>query len=285
MQSNASAEELSEIVKYYFETTKKEWLFEKIKGITTDQSSRELFISFSLCGTKLSDEEIPWDRPKNNALTRFFSERGATELEVGRITLLTVAIESDSDFFVPKVQQLLQIADNKELVTILKYLMVVPQSEKFKNAAVDALRTNIADVFDAIALANPYPSRYFNDQQWNQMYLKAAFMQRDLGQILGIEQRANKELARIISDYAHERWAASREIDPEIWRPVANFLEGPLVNDIKRLFESPNGTENRAAALVCFNSTSTTGKALLEEYPQHRLEVEQQLVTWQTIKN
>lgn len=285
MHSNTSGEELLEIIRYYFETTKKEWLFEKIKRITTSKSARELFISFSLCGTKLGDQKIQWNNRENSSMTLFFSEREAKEMEVGRIALLTAAIESDSVFFVPKVQQLLQIADNKELVTILKYLIMLPQSEKFKSAAVEALRTNVADVFDAIALANPYPSRYFNEQQWNQMYLKAAFMQRDLGHIVGIEQRANKALARIISDYAHERWAASREIDPEIWRPVASFLEGPLVNDIKRLFNSENTAENRAAALVCFHATSTTGAALLEEYPQHRLEVEQQQITWQTIKN
>ena len=108
-------------------------------------------------------------------------------------------------------------------------------------------------------------------------------MQRDLNQIQGIERRANKELARIISDYAHERWAASRDIDPNIWRPVASFLEGPLIQDIKRLFESPNPKENQVAALVCYHATDDIGKALLTAYPALQSQLEKQQLTWETI--
>lgn len=283
MHLMASGEALLDLLKQYFETTEKDWLLGKIDRVTNLKSARELFISFSLSGSKLQDRQIQWDTEDNSSLAQFFSDRGATALELGRMTLLTLAIESDSAFFVPKVQQLLQIADSKELITILKYLMILPESEKFKNAAVEALRTNIADVFDAIALDNPYPAEYFNEQQWNQMYLKAAFMQRDLGRILGIELRANKELARIISDYAHERWAASRDIDPKIWRPVSNFVEGAVLKDIKRLFESPNPSENKAAALVCYHSALAETKALLNKYPQQMLQLEQQILTWKTI--
>lgn len=271
------------IVKQYFETADEEWLLDKITRVVREKSSRELFMSFSLSGSKLKDKERQWNLESNEVIPQFLVERGATELEVGRITLLAMAIASDSKFFVSKVQQLLQITDSKELVTILKYLVLLPESEKFKNAAVEALRTNISDVFDAIALNNPYPADYFNEQQWNQMYLKAAFMQRDLSKISGTDSRANKELARIISDYAHERWAASREIDPKIWRPVSNFLEGALLDDVKRLFESDNPSENGAAALVCHHSALEEAKTLLQEYPQHKLALEQQRLTWNTI--
>ncbi|MEM8508373.1 MAG: EboA domain-containing protein [Bacteroidota bacterium] len=283
MPRKASGEALLNIVKQYFETADEEWLLDKITRVVREKSSRELFMSFSLSGSKLKDKERQWNLESNEVIPQFLVERGATELEVGRITLLAMAIESDSKFFVSKVQQLLQITDSKELVTILKYLVLLPESEKFKNAAVEALRTNISDVFDAIALNNPYPADYFNEQQWNQMYLKAAFMQRDLSKISGTDSRANKELARIISDYAHERWAASREIDPKIWRPVSNFLEGALLDDVKRLFESDNPSENGAAALVCHHSALEEAKTLLQEYPQHKLAIEQQRLTWNTI--
>ncbi|MGB5691433.1 MAG: EboA domain-containing protein, partial [Flavobacteriaceae bacterium] len=105
---------------------------------------------------------------------------------------------------------------------------------------------------------------YFNEQQWNQMYLKAAFMQLNLGQIMGVEKRANAELARIISDYAHERWAASRDIDPMIWRPVSLYLNDELLADMDHLLKSDQPSENIAAALCCCHSSSKEALELLE---------------------
>src|SRR5690606_4422676 len=134
-----------------------------------------------------------------------------------------------------------------------------------KHVAVDTLITNITPVFDAISLNNPYPALYFDDKQWNQMYLKAAFMQRDLSAIVDIEKRANKELARIISDFAHERWAASRDITPYFWKPVGRFLDDILMDDMKKLFKSTNEKEQMAAALSCAVSDNNNAKALLKE--------------------
>ena len=152
------------------------------------------------------------------------------------------------------------------------------------NLLVRNFNNNISTIFDAITLNNPYPSKYFNEQQWNQMYLKAAFMQRDLTEILDVDIRANKDLTRIISDYAHERWAASREIDPKFWRPVFNYIEGDLVNDIERLFKSENLNENRAAALSCYHSNKTEAKLLLEKYPDLLKEVSNNEFTWKDLK-
>src|SRR5690606_6398077 len=155
-----------------------------------------------------------------------------------------------------------QVADTSELVTFLKYLMLLPNAESFRATAVATLRTNVSTVFDAIALNNPYPSKYFNDQQWNQMYLKAAFMQRDLSKIVDIDKRANADLARIISDYAHERWAASRDIDPYFWRPVPQFLDDRLLSDMERLLNSDNVAEKMVGALCCYLSDNGRAKSL-----------------------
>lgn len=198
--------------------------------------------------------------------------------------MLVQILESDADFFEEKVHNIIQIADTFELETLLKYLVLLPNAENFKFAAVEALRTNIATVFDAISMNNPYPGLYFNYQQWNQMYLKAAFMQRDLSQIMAVDKMANKELARIISDYAHERWAASRTIDPEFWRPVSNFLEGQTLEDMSRLFKSDSPVERNAAALVCYFSDKSDAKELLDNYPSLKDKIEKRVLTWENLK-
>ena len=177
-------------------------------------------------GSKIKEEALNLIT-KDDFLNGYLKKQNAKLIEVARIYLLTKILVEKEAVFKAKVQNLIQVADISELETFLKYLIVLPNAENYHFAAVEALRTNITTVFDAIAMNNPYPKKYFNDQQWNQMYLKAAFMQRDLSEIIGVDERANKDLARIISDYAHERWAASRTIDPGFWRPVSNYLEGP----------------------------------------------------------
>jgi hypothetical protein len=149
---------------------------------------------------------------------------------------------------------------------------------------VDALRTNITPVFDAISLNNPYPALFFDDKQWNQMYLKAAFLQRDLSAVLDIDKRANKDLARIISDFAHERWAASREVIPYFWRPVSRFMDDRLLEDMKKLFKSPIEKEQIAAALCCAASDYYKAQTLLNENTELKQKVEQNLINWDTVK-
>jgi hypothetical protein len=194
-------------------------------------------------------------------------------------------LEIDAHYFGPKVNNIIEVADTGELETFLKYLILLPNPEVFKNTAVEALRTNIVTVFDAITLNNPYPAKYFNNQQWNQMYLKAAFMERDLSMIQAIDDRANKDLTRIISDYAHERWAASRKIDPLFWRPVTGFLNDTLLLDMKRLLSSDDLQENRAGALCCFNSKNEQALKLVDQYPKLKDQIASKEVTWKTVKN
>jgi hypothetical protein len=183
------------------------------------------------------------------------------------------------------VANLIQVADTGELETFLKFLMLLPNAGDYNHVGVEALRTNIGIIFDAIALNNPYPSIYFNDQQWNQMYLKAAFMERNLGEIVDVEKRANRDLVRIISDYAHERWAASRDIDPMFWRPVTGFLEGVLLQDMEHLFRSKDKIENLAAALCCYYSNQPEAIRLLDKYPNLKEKVANKAVTWENLKN
>ena len=40
----------------------------------------------------------------------------------------------------------------------------------------------------------------------------------------------NEELARILVDYAEERWAAGRPVTPELWIPVRPFRADPAIS-------------------------------------------------------
>ncbi|MEO9511771.1 MAG: EboA domain-containing protein [Flavobacteriaceae bacterium] len=279
-----SSKDLFNILKQNLDASENHWYVDKLDSILKEKSVRTLYLMYSLCSSKLSTKALNVPKGTMPDLANYLNIHNANVLELGRIHLLVKVLEEDKEFFTEKVSNLIQIADIGELETFLKFLVLLPHSGDYQFSAVEALRTNITTIFDAISLNNPYPAMFFNEQQWNQMYLKAAFLQRDLSSILDIDKRANKNLVRIISDYAHERWAASREIDPEIWRPVSRFLNETLLQDIVKLFESENLYENRAAALCCYYANFKDAKAILEKYPDVKNQVENGLLTWDNLK-
>jgi len=262
----------------------KAWLLSKIKNIVETESTKDLYLTYSLIPTKINTMaklSLPED---SDGLGNYLSIQDANLQQIGRIYLLFKVLEAKEEFFKSRVANIIEVADKSELETFLKFLVLLPNPENYKAQAVEALRTNISTVFDAIALNNPYPALYFNEQQWNQMYLKAAFMQQDLTAIEQVDKRANKELARIISDYAHERWAASREIDPHFWRPVSNFMDQGLLQDMKKLLSSDNMAEKKAAALCCYNSNLPEAKDMLQPFPDLEKGIQEGSITWEQIK-
>lgn len=278
-------QELQSLLNRNLDAATDSWLQSKLEQIVGSSSTKDLYMTYSLLASKIDSDAVLNLSSDTDEVTQYLRTQNATTLQIARIYLLIKVLKADSDFFVPKVANLIQVADTGELETFLKYLVLLPDAENYKQTAVEALRTNIATIFEAISMQNPYPAKYFNDQQWNQMFLKAAFMQLDLSTILSIDERANKDLTRIISDYAHERWAASREIEPLFWRPVAAFLDENLLKDMERLFASENPIENKVAALCCYTSEEPMAKELLAKHPELKAQVANENITWKNIKD
>ena len=79
------------------------------------------------------------------------------------------------------------------------------------------------DVFEAIACENPFPRDHFPEANFNQLVLKAMFLDVPLDRVLGWRERNNLELRRMAADYAAERRAAGRSV------PEGIALIGPAV--------------------------------------------------------
>ena len=209
---------------------------------------------------------------------KFWTEDQATRT----IFLLTIPHE-DKTSYLKLLERLFDTGEMNELVALYAALPLLAYPDDLKKRAAEGIRTNMTSVFDAVALNNPFSTDYLDENAWNQLYLKAAFMARPLYRIHGIMQRANAELARIISDYAHERWAAGRDVSPEFWRPIANFIDETLLGDLKKLFIEGNDLEKQTAALICHESTHADAKALLAQYPELQSQTEKQTLSWLTI--
>ena len=131
-------------------------------------------------------------------------------------------------------KDLRRTSDVAEMIALYRGLPLYPEPESLHFEVGEGLRSNLKPVFEAIAHNNPFPRDHFDDHRWNHMILKALFVGSELAPILGLDDRANPELARILLDYAGERSAAGREITPELWRPVVPFSDHP---EIKPLYD------------------------------------------------
>nr|WP_255487964.1 EboA domain-containing protein [Pontibacter sp. KCTC 32443] len=199
---------------------------------------------------------------------------------MARTILLLSLPHEDGDKYSQFILKLFGTADMGELVALYSALLLLPHPEKFVAQATEGIRTNMGNVYEAIALNNPYPFEHFSDAAWNQMVLKTIFVGKSLNKIYGLDERSNYDLARMLSDYAHERWAAGRTVTPELWRPVGPYINEYIIQDIKRLFNSTNETEQEAAALACAQSTYPAAQTLLEEHPLLKHKITEGQLNW-----
>jgi len=122
-------------------------------------------------------------------------------------------------------KDLRRTSDVAEMIALYRGLPLYPEPHSLHFEVGEGLRSNLNPVFKAIAHNNPFPQDYFDDHRWNHMILKALFVNAELAPIVGLDKRANIELARILIDYSQERWAAGRPVTSELWRPVAPFAD------------------------------------------------------------
>jgi hypothetical protein len=120
------------------------------------------------------------------------------------------------DAFVADALACFDQGDAREQQSWLRAIALWPEAKAFLPTAIDACRTNIIPVFEALACENPYPAAHFPDRNFNQMVLKAMFNSIELARILGLPSRRNAELSRMARDYAAERTAAGRTVPADI---------------------------------------------------------------------
>jgi hypothetical protein len=130
--------------------------------------------------------------------------------------LLARAATADPAAFAALAVQHFEQGDTGEQISWLRGVGFLPQPERFLPVVVDACRTNIVPVFEAVACENAFPARYFPERNLNQLVMKALFNNVRLARIVGLGPRLNGELARMATDFAAERRAAGRPVPPDI---------------------------------------------------------------------
>lgn len=245
-----------------------QWLRDCVASLAGGGTDRDLFRSVSLVSRKLGKAPLALDATAlalADAARPGWDPSSWTMDQAGRVRLL-LAAAAHSDNFVRRLDQLFATADVDELVAFYCGLAVYPDPPQHRLRAAEGVRTNMKVVFEAVAHRNPYAAAQLPDDAWNQMVLKALFVGSTLNPIVGLDCRANATLARMLSDYAHERWSAGRPVSPELWRCVGPFASGPLLADLERVLDTGTPTERAAAVLALRGAADPEARRLLDRH-------------------
>lgn len=199
--------------------------------------------------------------------------------------LLLLSAATDAEPLAEQLARLSTSADLGELVAFYRGLPLYPDPPAYLAWTIEGLRTSMRTVFEAVAHENPYPAAQFPEAAWNQMVLKALFIESLLHPIDGLDRRSNPALARMLCDYAHERWAAGRVVAYELWRCVGPHADAAAVQDLARVLESGSELDRQAAALALSQSADPAAAALLGSVPDLAGKIAAGQLHWNALHN
>jgi hypothetical protein len=165
--------------------------------------------AFSAAGRKLGQAAIGDDARR---LTIPWSPAAGAD-ECGRAALVLAAMGLlEPSEHVAFVRDLVRRGESRERQAVLRVLAALPEPARFVDVAVDACRTNVQTVFEAIACDNAFPTRHFPEPAFHQLVLKALFVGAPIARIVGLAPRVTDELVRMVEAFASERLAAGRPV-------------------------------------------------------------------------
>jgi len=261
------------------------WLDEQLTKLGAAAGDRDLYIALGLAPRKLGKADLELSAAELEAAGKArlgWDPRGWSVDQAARILILLHA-GGAGETFAKRFGQLCRTADVAEAIAFYRGLPLYPDPPLLEAHAAEGTRTNMRAVFEAVAHRSPYPKEQFAENRWNHMVLKALFVGSALHPIQGLDERANPALARMLCDYAHERWAAGRPVSPELWRCVGRFADAEALADLQRVLATGNALERKAAALALAACPDAKARELLGQAPDLAEAVARGELTWDNL--
>ncbi|PCI05700.1 MAG: hypothetical protein COB78_03675 [Hyphomicrobiales bacterium] len=264
-----------------------EWFCDRLDKLEADPQKQSFDITFGMIPRKLGKDDLQLsadDLAAANAVRDGWNPTGWSIDAAARILILTDISTDNGVSFAKRFKDLHRTADLGELIALYSGLPIYASPEALVEQAALGLRTNIKAEFEAISHRNPFPMEQFEENPWNNMVLKSLFIGVMLEPIQGLDERANPELARILRDYAHERWAADRFVSPELWRCIGPFAKDEYLDDFQKVVDEGNETEKKGVALALASAPASTKKdSLTAQLSQFSAAIQSGELTWTAI--
>jgi hypothetical protein len=197
-----------------------------------------------------------------------------------RVWLLNTLNSIDQEKLYATVDRLFLSAEMNEAVALYSALPFLAYPEIWVKRCAEGIRSNIGPVLEAIMENNPYPSENLDEAAWNQLVLKAFFTEKNINLVIGLDKRANLELALTLIDYAKERWAAKRKVNPQLWRLVGKFINAEIFETLKIGLQHYDQIEQRAIALAVAQSDYQPAKDYINTFPELKLTHSEGNLNW-----
>lgn len=262
------------------------WLDDQVARIAKSNGGPALALAIGLAPRKLGKVDLaltPDEIAAGTKLRPGLDPSGWSIDQVARILLVLASFDGDEARFAERLDKLFVTGEIGEHMALFRGLPLYPAPERLVGRAAEGIRSAVQPVFEAVAHANPYPYEQFSETQWNQMVLKALFIGSTLAPIQGLDERRNADLAKMLIDYAHERWAAGRPVSPELWRGVGPFADEAGVADLARVLREGSERERKAAALALVECPRPSARAALDGVPPLAAEARERRISWQAI--
>ncbi|MCA9545781.1 MAG: EboA domain-containing protein, partial [Myxococcales bacterium] len=135
-----------------------------------------------------------------------------------RVLLLAQAVQRTSAPYAA-LYAAYDLGDTETRVAALHALSFVddPEEDPALEIIADAGRTYLEQLMEAAWCGNPFTAAHLDDQQYRKAVLKALFCGLDVSRFIGLEDRADAELAKSLCEFADEREAAGRPVPPAVW--------------------------------------------------------------------
>lgn len=259
------------------------WFHEQLAAVRNAGQEKPLYLALGYVPRRLGKDDLALsagELAEAAALRPGFDPSEWSVDQAARVALVLASYDGDPVRFKDRLETLFRTADIGETIAFYRGLPLYPGQELLRARAREGARSGMRPVFEAVAHRNPYPKEQFDENAWNHLVLKALFIGSPLDPIQGLDERANPRLARMLCDYAHERWAAGRPVSPELWRCVGPHADEAALADLARVLESGSAQERRAAALALYACPRPEAKGLLAGVPELVGAIERGEIRW-----
>ena len=263
-----------------------EWLDGACASVAAGAADRIFFTRFSMAQRRMGKVDLPLeavDFAEAQELRTGWDPSGLTCDQAGRAAIVLSLPSDDTDRWLKALDRTFDAADVGEAVALYRCLPLLGSQDKLVPRCAEGIRTNIRAIFEAVAHRNPFPAEHLEEGPWNQMVLKALFVGSELRPIRRLDERANERLASMLVDFAHERWAAGRDVPLELWRCVGPFADDEVINDLARELSQGSEQQRRSAALALTAAPSPRAYQLLESVPDLVALIDDDRLTWETV--
>lgn len=265
------------------------WFDTELSGLRSHPDQGRWFKALGLAPRKIGKADLKPTADEclaAQALRRGLDPTDWSVDQTARIVFTLAFYRPDDASFAHQVSLLVDTSEINELLAVFRGFALFPQPQALEPKAREAIRSTMRPVYEAMAHRNPYPLEFFDEAAWNQMIVKAFFLDSSIWQIQGVDERHNTDLSIMSIKLVQERWAAGRFIAPEIWRCAVPFAtpEGVAVI-LEALAGKASAPETQVIAKVCLSQPDLCDARILAAIQAKTFDTDPMQTPWSAFES